>query len=122
MSGRETQVPTRQGKVMRANIRAIQDRHNDSDGYVGAFVGSLIFLGDTIAIIALPIWAGISYATDTNYHSGTDIFGGIISALIALVVYVIFSGIFWNILSFVLIFTLAIPLGIAKLIRGDFSE
>ena len=106
-----THHQSQRGEVMRVDTYEIENKY-------GTFVKLLIFWGDTIAMLVLPIWAGISYATDTNYHSGTDIFGGIVVTVVVFVAYIIFSGILWK----ALIFLLAIPLGLMKLIRGDFSE
>jgi hypothetical protein len=80
------------------------------------FVNSLIEIGDTILLFALPIWAGIVYPIDDS------IIGRIITTIILFIIFTIpflpFTHLFkmtWHVIGFILL----LPLNIKKTINNE---
>jgi hypothetical protein len=82
------------------------------------FVNSLVEIGDTILLFALPIWAGVAYSVSND----TDIVGGIFTTVILFVLFTVpflpfthLFKLFWHMVAFFLL----LPVNIKRAISND---
>ena len=80
------------------------------------FVNSLVEIGDTLLLFALPIWAGVAYSMSN------DIIGGIFTTVILFVLFTVpflpftyLFKLFWHIVAFILL----LPMNLKKAISNE---